>query len=78
MADELKEFAQDMLDNDPSGVGRSRLQEELVGMRAGLKRSLDAGVTADEAAVLKALAESVDAATEVVDKVWEGRNGQPL
>lgn len=75
MAENLKDFAADLLESDPNGVGRSQLQEELVGMQAALKRTLDAGVTPDDAAIIKALGNSVDAARAAVDGIWERNNG---
>ncbi|WP_028588047.1 hypothetical protein [Desulfocurvus vexinensis] len=74
MADELKDFTQDLLRDDPAGLGRARLQEELVRMQAGLKRTLDAGVAPDQAALLGALGQSVDAARTAVDRMWERFN----
>lgn len=74
MADELKTFTQDLLRDDPAGLGRSRLQEELVQMQAGLKRTLDAGVAPDQAALLGALGQSVEAARTAVDRMWERFN----
>ncbi len=74
MSEELKDFAQDLLRDDPSGQGRARLQEELVRMQAGLKRTLDAGVAPAEAALLGALGQSVEAARTAVDRMWERFN----
>ncbi|MCK9239993.1 hypothetical protein [Desulfocurvus sp.] len=74
MSEELKDFTQDLLRDDPSGQGRARLQEELVRMQAGLKRTLDAGVAPAEAALLGALGQSVEAARTAVDRMWERFN----
>lgn len=75
MAENLKDFAADLLEDDPNGMGRARLQEELVGMQATLKRTLDAGVAPADAAVIEALGKSVDAARTVVDGIWQRNNG---
>jgi len=72
---ELKEFADDLLHDDPSGRGRAQLQDELVQMKATLKRELDQGVSAEEAALLRALDNAVDAANVAVDSVWQRFNG---
>jgi len=74
MTTELKDFTQDLLRNDPAGQGRSQLQEELVQMQAGLKRTLDAGVAPAQAALLGALGQSVQAARTAVDRMWERFN----
>ena len=74
MSEELKDFTQDLLRDDPSGQGRARLQEELVRMQAGLKRTLDARVAPAEAALLGALGQSVEAARPAVDRMWERFN----
>ena len=75
MAENLKDFAADLLESDLNGTGRAQLQEELVGMQATLKRTLDAGVTTEDAAVIEALGKSVDAARTVVDGIWQRNNG---
>ena len=74
MAENLSEFAVDLLESDPNGMGRTKLQEELVDMQTTLKRTLDAGVSPDDAKVIEALGKSVDAARTAVDGIWKRNN----
>lgn len=62
------------LRNDPNGLYRKELQEELFQARQSLKIIMDKGLAADEFNACEQLQQSLDAAQDVVDTVWNKYN----
>lgn len=61
---------QQQLMEDERGVERDALLEKLADSIRGIKRQMDAGVTPSEFANLNKVRQGLEAATEVVTKVW--------
>lgn len=61
---------QQQLMEDERGVERDALLEKLADSIRGIKRQMDAGVTPSEFANLNKVRQGLEAATEVVAKVW--------
>lgn len=61
----------DTLMEDPSGHGLKQIREELFEMRQGVKRAMDAGMTADEMAVARQAQAAVECADNVVGRVHD-------
>ena len=68
------ESAFDVLAEDPSGYGLKQIREELFEMRQAVKRTMDAGLSADEMAVARQAQEAVDCADGVVGRVHDMLN----
>ena len=66
----LNSFAADLLDHDPQGHGKAQLAQELSDMDASLKRTLDRGVSPDQAEEMAVVRDAVAAAGNILDHVW--------
>lgn len=71
---DITEFTIDLLEDDPSGHGRSKLNEELFEMKETLKRKFDQGVSPEEAKKIAVIQEAIDAADMIVNETWESKN----
>lgn len=72
MSDMVSTF--DLLADDVSGRGLKQLREEFFAMRAELKRSMDAGLTADDMAVARRALAAVDAAEQASSRLYDAWN----
>ncbi|HOB61157.1 MAG TPA: EscE/YscE/SsaE family type III secretion system needle protein co-chaperone [Candidatus Competibacteraceae bacterium] len=61
---------QQQLMEDERGTERDALLEKLADSMRAIKRQMDAGVTPSEFATLNKVRQGLEAATEVVTKVW--------
>ncbi len=61
--------------NEKKAQGHKRLKEELITMRGAVRQAMDKGLSNEDMAVARTVAESVEAADRAVDKIYNKVSG---